>query len=134
MSQPKRSRDAARQATPETGEAPDAPKQSGAGPTDALPFESALGKLEDIVTRLEAEALPLEESLKLFERGVELSRQCNATLDVAEHRIEILSRERTVSFDASLDNTLDMDMDRELDADEDRASEPDQADEEGLEG
>jgi exodeoxyribonuclease VII small subunit len=54
-------------------------------------FESALTELESIVTRLEQGDLPLEESLGLFERGVQLSRFCHSKLEDAERRVEILT-------------------------------------------
>ena len=53
-------------------------------------FESALGELESIVQQLEQGDLDLEESLKLFEKGVKLSRECRERLARAERRIEIL--------------------------------------------
>jgi exodeoxyribonuclease VII small subunit len=55
-------------------------------------FEDSLKKLEKIVSRLEKGDIPLEESLKLFEEGVRLSRFCNEKLDEAERRVEILLR------------------------------------------
>jgi exodeoxyribonuclease VII small subunit len=59
---------------------------------DPLPdFESSLAELDAIVTRLERGDLALEESLGLFERGVELSRACHARLEDAERRIEVLT-------------------------------------------
>ena len=59
---------------------------------DPLPdFESSLAELEAIVTQLEHGDLALEESLGLFERGVELSRACHARLEDAERRIEVLT-------------------------------------------
>ena len=54
-------------------------------------FESAIAELETIVTRLEQGDLPLEQSLALFERGVQLSRFCHTKLEDAERRIEILT-------------------------------------------
>jgi exodeoxyribonuclease VII small subunit len=54
-------------------------------------FESAIAELETIVTRLEQGDLPLEQSLALFERGVQLSRFCHGKLEDAEQRIEILT-------------------------------------------
>jgi exodeoxyribonuclease VII small subunit len=54
-------------------------------------FESALAELETIVSRLEQGDLPLEQSLGLFERGVQLSRLCHTKLEDAERRIEILT-------------------------------------------
>lgn len=53
-------------------------------------FEASLKELEKIVRRLEDGDLPLEESLKLFETGVKLSRECQERLNRAERRIEIL--------------------------------------------
>jgi exodeoxyribonuclease VII small subunit len=54
-------------------------------------FESALNELETIVKTLEQGDLPLEKSLELFERGVQLSRFCHTKLEAAERRIEILN-------------------------------------------
>lgn len=54
-------------------------------------FEGAIGELEGIVKKLEEGDLTLEESLKLYERGVQLSRFCHARLEDAERRIELLS-------------------------------------------
>lgn len=56
-------------------------------------FESSLGELEKIVRRLESGELSLEESLKLFEDGVRLARDCRERLDQAERRIEILLKD-----------------------------------------
>jgi exodeoxyribonuclease VII small subunit len=53
-------------------------------------FEASLQELEKIVRRLEDGDLPLEESLKLFEKGVKLSRECQERLNQAERRIEVL--------------------------------------------
>lgn len=55
-------------------------------------FEISLRRLEEIVAALEEGDRPLEESLRLFEEGVGLTRQCAARLDEAERRIEILGR------------------------------------------
>jgi exodeoxyribonuclease VII small subunit len=53
-------------------------------------FEAGLAALEKIVRELERGDLPLEESLKLFEEGVRLSRECQERLSQAERRIEVL--------------------------------------------
>jgi exodeoxyribonuclease VII small subunit len=53
-------------------------------------FEKILGRLEEIVDRLGQGDLPLEESLKLFEEGVLLSKQGHTMLDEAESKIEVL--------------------------------------------
>jgi exodeoxyribonuclease VII small subunit len=55
-------------------------------------FEAAMAELEQIVERLEQGDLPLEESLKQFERGVELTRTCQAALRQAEQKVEMLTR------------------------------------------
>ena len=54
-------------------------------------FEAAIAELETIVKKLEEGDLPLEGSLALYERGVQLSRYCHARLEDAERRIEVLS-------------------------------------------
>jgi exodeoxyribonuclease VII small subunit len=54
-------------------------------------FESAIAELEKIVKQLEDGDLPLDKSLTLFERGVELSRYCHDQLGAAQRRIEALT-------------------------------------------
>lgn len=53
-------------------------------------FEEALGKLEEIVLELEEGELPLEDALKKFEEGVELSRFCTQKLTQAEEKVKRL--------------------------------------------
>ncbi len=53
-------------------------------------FEKALSELESLVDNLEKGELPLEETLKQFERGIELTRSCQKALKSAEQRVEIL--------------------------------------------
>lgn len=55
-----------------------------------LDFEAAMRDLEALVERLEHGDLPLEESLKAFERGVMLTRSCQTALKEAEQKVEIL--------------------------------------------
>ena len=59
--------------------------------TSIKDFEAAIGELETIVKKLEEGDLALEQSLVLYERGVQLSRFCHARLEEAERRIEILN-------------------------------------------
>lgn len=59
----------------------------------AKTFETSLKELERIVVQLEDGDLPLEESLKLFENGVRLSRECRDRLINAERRIEVLMKD-----------------------------------------
>ena len=62
-------------------------------PTEPLQFEEALAELEALVQRMEAGSLSLEESLNAFERGVELTRQCQDALQEAELRVKALMRD-----------------------------------------
>lgn len=53
-------------------------------------FERSLKELEDLVEAMERGDLSLEESLKQFERGVQLSRSCQQALKTAEQKVEML--------------------------------------------
>lgn len=53
-------------------------------------LEKSLEELEALVVRLEKGDLPLEQALKEFEHGVKLTRQCQAALQEAEQKVEIL--------------------------------------------
>ena len=68
-------------------------------------FEQALAELEALVARLERGDLPLDEALKTFERGVELTRLCQGSLKAAQQRVEILLKRNgqpeTESFSVS---------------------------------
>ena len=55
-----------------------------------MDFEKKLGRLEDIVEKMETGELSLEDSLKLFEEGVKLSRECNVQLSEAEQKVRLL--------------------------------------------
>jgi exodeoxyribonuclease VII small subunit len=68
-------------------------------------FEESLNELEKIVKQLEDGDLPLEKSLKLFEDGVKLSRECRERLTAAERRIEVLMKDSDGALKvASLDS------------------------------
>ena len=56
-------------------------------------FEDAIAKLEEIVRRLEAGDLSLEDSLKAFEEGMRLTKVCNDRLESAQKKIEILIKD-----------------------------------------
>ena len=58
-------------------------------------FEAALTELEALVQRMETGSLTLEESLRAFERGVQLSRQCQEALQRAELRVKTLMEDGT---------------------------------------
>jgi exodeoxyribonuclease VII small subunit len=53
-------------------------------------FEASFRELESIVRRLEGEQLPLDESLSLFEKGIQLSRFCHQKLSEVEKKIELI--------------------------------------------
>ena len=53
-------------------------------------FESSLTRLEEIVGKLESANLSLDDAMKLFEEGVQLSRDCQKHLEQAEGKVEIL--------------------------------------------
>jgi exodeoxyribonuclease VII small subunit len=74
---------------PTAATSPPAVPADSAAPID---FEKALADLESLVEKLEQGDLPLDESLKAFERGVELTRHCQVALKQAEQKVEILLR------------------------------------------
>lgn len=60
------------------------PKESG--------FEATLAELEELVAGMEAGNLPLDEALRAFERGVQLTRECQAALLSAQQRVQVLTQ------------------------------------------
>lgn len=60
---------------------------------EALDFEQSLQELEAIVERMEQGDIPLEESLRQFERGIALTRACQQALKTAEQKVQILIEE-----------------------------------------
>lgn len=61
-------------------------------------FETAMVELEDLVNKIEDGNLPLEESLKEFEKGIKLSRICQQALTDAEQRVKILTADGEQDF------------------------------------
>ena len=57
-------------------------------------FEQAMARLETIVSELEKGELSLDESLKIFEEGIKLSKTCLKMLDDAERKVEILIQDK----------------------------------------
>ena len=55
-----------------------------------LDYEAAVSELESLVERLEKGDISLEESLKLYERGVLLTRDCQEALQAAEQKVQML--------------------------------------------
>lgn len=75
---------------------------------EAFDFEKALAELEHLVETMEQGDLTLEQSLKDFERGVELTRACRNALQEAEQKVQILveksEKEALVPFDIEQDD------------------------------
>ena len=63
--------------------------------TDKMPasYEAAMTELEQLVTRMEAGELSLEQSIDAYKRGAELVRFCTAKLDKVENQVRILDGE-----------------------------------------
>lgn len=58
-----------------------------------IDFEASLARLEQLVDQMEDGDLTLEESLKAFEAGVKLTRECQQALQSAEQKVEVLMRQ-----------------------------------------
>lgn len=69
-----------------------------------LDLEGALEKLELLVESLEKGDLSLEESLKAFESGIKLTRQCQETLAAAEQKVQLLIEQNGVLKGEPFDN------------------------------
>lgn len=54
-------------------------------------FEDSINELEEIVQKLEKGDCPLDEAVKLFEKGIKISNECHKTLNEAEQKIKILT-------------------------------------------
>ncbi len=67
-------------------------------------FNKGLSELEEIIGKMESGDLSLEESLKYFEKGVKLHRQCHSALSSAEQRISVLSEEDNYEKEKPLDD------------------------------
>ena len=69
----------------------------------AIDFEQSLDELEDLVERMEQGDSSLEDSLKDFERGIELTRNCQASLAEAEQKVQILLQKNGEAVDFESD-------------------------------
>ncbi len=70
----------------------------------AIDFEKSLKQLETLVDKLEKGDLSLEDSLKNFEDGVKLTRECRQALQKAEQKISVLSKQDNNWVEKDLDN------------------------------
>ncbi|MCB0102104.1 MAG: exodeoxyribonuclease VII small subunit [Anaerolineales bacterium] len=68
-------------------------------PVEELTYEEALAELEGIVEALEGEQNPLEEALKLYERGQALTARCGALLESAQLKVQKLAGETLLEFE-----------------------------------
>lgn len=70
-------------------------------PVEELTYEEALAELERIVAALEGDASenPLEEAMKLFERGQALVTRCGALLEAAQLKVEKLAGDTLLPFE-----------------------------------
>jgi exodeoxyribonuclease VII small subunit len=89
-------------------------------PARTVDLEKSLAELESIVEQLESGELPLDRSLKEFERGVRLSRDCQGALKDAEQRVQVLMGGELREFatddpDAAEESSDDLDEDPEDD-------------------
>ncbi|HIG88704.1 exodeoxyribonuclease VII small subunit [Candidatus Thioglobus sp.] len=66
-------------------------------------FNKGLLELEEIVKTMESGDLSLEDSLKYFEQGVELTRQCQVALNKAEQKISVLTAQDNYQQEKPLD-------------------------------
>ena len=57
-------------------------------------FEKDLKALEESVAKLEGDEVSLDDAMALFEKGVKISRLCSKKLDEAEHKVEILTKDK----------------------------------------
>ena len=70
---------------------------------EQLSFEEAMAELDDLVSQMENGDLSLDDSLKAFERGVMLTRQCQQALSQAELRVKTLTDADTIEALSSED-------------------------------
>ncbi|NPA95036.1 MAG: exodeoxyribonuclease VII small subunit [Thermodesulfobacteria bacterium] len=72
-------------------------------------FETGMKRLQEVVELLEAQELPLEKAVALFEEGMQLSKQCAKILDEAEKRIKMLLKDQETG------DILEQDFDEQAD-------------------
>lgn len=75
----------------------------------SIDFEEALDQLEELVEDMENGDLTLEESLKAFEQGIKLTRECQTALSQAEQKVQMLVEENGKLKAVDLDQDFDED-------------------------
>jgi len=68
-------------------------------PVEELTYEEALAELEQTVELLEGEQNPLDDAMKLFERGQALAAHCGVLLEAAQLKVQKLVGETTLDFE-----------------------------------
>ena len=69
---------------------PSTPAEAATDPSSIAQFEKSLDELEQLVAKMEGGELSLDESLRWFERGIALFRNCQNALEQAELRVKLL--------------------------------------------
>lgn len=69
---------------------PSEPAETASEPSSIAQFEQSLDELEQLVAKMEGGELSLDESLRSFERGIALFRNCQSALEQAELRVKLL--------------------------------------------
>ena len=77
----------------------------------AIDFEQALDQLEHLVEEMEGGELSLEDSLKAFEQGIKLTRECQTALSAAEQKVQLLLEENGQLKAVDLDEADAEDLD-----------------------
>ena len=72
-------------------------------------FEKSLTDLEEIAEKLDSTAMPLDESLKLFEQGISVAKLCEQHLKSAEQKVEILTSSIEDKFETKPFDTSGLD-------------------------
>ncbi len=75
------------------------PRSTSPKPVEELTYEAALAELETIVSELENNQKPLEETMSLYERGRALVKRCAELLNKAELRVKQLSAKELIPFE-----------------------------------
>jgi exodeoxyribonuclease VII small subunit len=70
-----------------------------------MTYEEAVSRIEEIVSKLENEQVPLDESIKLYKEGMELSLFCSKKLDTAQKEVEELKKDAEGFYTEPFDNT-----------------------------
>jgi len=78
---------------------PKASAKKSEKPVEELSYEEALAELEGLVASLEDEQNPLEDTMRLFERGQALAAHCSVLLESAQLKVQKLAGESVIAFE-----------------------------------